>query len=204
MKVLSEEKLEKMAEYIKNYMHDNNGDVPKFREILEHMEMSKSVGYRYMMTLKERGIIEYNGKGTLTMNGGAFTSKSQCVRVPILGNVICGSPEEEEEYAEGYLAMPEEWAGRDCFLLRAYGDSMVDVGIEKGDLVLVRKTDSAENGQIIVALTEEGNTLKRIYWENSRPRLHAENSSYPENRRDIYPENLTIQGVVTKLIKEFE
>ena len=81
---------------------------------------------------------------------------------------------------------------------------MVDVGIEKGDLVLVRKTDSAENGQIIVALTEEGNTLKRIYWENSRPRLHAENSSYPENRRDIYPENLTIQGVVTKLIKEFE
>lgn len=204
MKVLSEEKLEKMAEFIKNYMHDNNGDVPKFREILEHMEMSKSVGYRYLMTLRDRGIIEYSGKGTLSMNGGEFTSKSQSVKVPILGNVICGTPEEEQEHAEGYLAMPAQWAGRDCFLLRAYGDSMVDVGIEKGDLVLVRKTDTAENGQIIVALTEEGNTLKRIYWENARPRLHAENSSYPENRRDIYPDNLTIQGVVTKLIKDFE
>jgi repressor LexA len=204
MKVLSEEKLKKMAEYIKSYMHENNGEVPKFREILEYMEMSKSVGYRYLMTLKERGIVEYNGKGTLGMNGGAFTAKSSSVRVPILGSVICGSPEEEEEHAEGYLAMPEEWAGKDCFLLRAYGDSMVDIGVEKGDLVLVRKSNSAENGQIVVALTEEGNTLKRIFWENGKPRLHAENKEYPPNKRDIYPKQIIIQGVAIKLIKDFK
>ena len=203
MKVLNEEKLQKMAEYIENYMRSRNGDVPKFREILEYMEMSKSVGYRYLMTLKERGIIEYSGKGTLTMQG-SFAEKAKSVRVPILGNIVCGMPDEEREQVDGYLALPEEWTDNDSFLLRAYGDSMVDVGIEEGDLLLIKRTDSPKNGQIIVALTEEGNTLKRIFFDGERPRLHAENKNYSDDRRDIYPKELSIQGVVVKLIKELE
>ncbi len=203
MKVLSEEKLQKMAEYIESYMRENNGEVPRFREILEYMEMSKSVGYRYLMTLKERGIVEYSGKGTLTMQGD-FAKKSKSVRVPILGNVVCGQPDEESEQVDGYLALPLEWISEDSFLLRAYGDSMIDAGIEQGDLVLVKRTDSPKSGQIVVALTEEGNTLKRIFFDGERPRLHAENKSYPEDKRDIYPKELYIQGVVVKLIKDFE
>ncbi len=203
MKVLNEEKLAQMAEYIKTYMHTNNGEPPKFADILEYMGMTKSVGYRYLTRLKERGIIEYNGKGTLGMTG-IYTQRSHARRVPILGQVICGSPEEEEEYAEGYLAIPEEWIQGECFLLCAYGDSMVDVGIEQGDLVLVQKTTVANAGQIVVALTDKGNTLKRLDYENGKPVLIAENSSYAEKDRVIRPRELTIQGVALKFIKDFK
>ncbi len=203
MKVLNEEKLAQMAEYIKTYMHTNNGEPPKFADILEYMGMTKSVCYRYLTRLKERGIVEYNGKGTLGMNG-IYTQRSHARRVPILGQVICGSPEEEEEYAEGYLAIPEEWIQGECFLLRAYGDSMVDVGIEQGDLVLVQKTTVANAGQIVVALTDKGNTLKRLDYENGKPILIAENSSYAEKDKIIRPRDLTIQGVALKLIKDFK
>ena len=202
MKVLNQEKLDRMAEYIKGYMRANNGEAPKFGEILAYMDMSKSVGYRYLTRLKEQGIIEYSGKGTLSMEGRSLR-RYNSVRVPIVGNVICGSPEEEEEYAEGFLAIPEEWVQGECFLLRAYGDSMVDAGVEAGDLILVKKTSEATDGQIVVALTENGNTLKRIFWENGRPRLHAENKSYSAQQRDIYPKELSIQGVALKLIKDF-
>ena len=202
MKVLDQEKLGRMAEFIKSYMREHNGEAPKFGEILTYMGMSKSVGYRYLTRLKEQGVIEYNGKGTLSMEGRSFRRYSS-VRVPIMGHVICGSPEEEEEYAEGFLAIPEEWVQGECFLLRAYGDSMVDAGVDAGDLILVKKTSEATDGQIVVALTENGNTLKRIFWENGRPRLHAENKSYPDDKRDIYPKELSIQGVALKLIKDF-
>ena len=92
----------------------------------------------------------------------------------------------------------------ECFLLRAYGDSMIDLGIEKGDLILVRKTSEAADGQVIVALTEEGNTLKRIRYENGEPVLYAENKSYPESKRVIRSKKLTIQGIALKLIKDIK
>lgn len=203
MKVLSSEKLDKMASYIKGYMHDNNGIPPKFSQILDYMGMTNSVGYRYLTRLKERGDIEYNGKGTLGMSS-EYTKRSRSRKVPVLGNVICGSPEEEEEHALGYLAIPEEWLSGECFLLRAYGDSMVDAGIDEGDLVLVRRAAEAAEGQIIVALTESGNTLKRLSYEKGAPVLLAENSAYPEEQRIIRPATLSIQGVAVKLIKDFK
>ena len=102
MKILDQEKLGRMAEYIKSYMRENNGEAPKFGEILAYMDMSKSVGYRYLTRLKEQGVIEYSGKGTLSMEGRSFRRYSS-VRVPIMGHVICGSPEEEEEYPRASL-----------------------------------------------------------------------------------------------------
>ena len=201
MKVLDENKLKKMAEYINGYIRTHNGDSPKFGEILEYMDMSKSVGYRYLTRLGERGIVTYSGKGTLSVNGQE-KMKSHFRRLPILGDVICGSPEEHEQHIDGYLAVPEEWVDGECFLLRAYGDSMIDLGIEKGDLILVKKTTEASDGQVVVALTEEGNTLKRIRYENGVPVLYAENKSYPESKRVIHPKKLTVQGIALKLIKD--
>ncbi len=130
MKVLDENKLQMMADYINGYIKKHNGDSPKFGDILAYMDMSKSVGYRYLTRLNERGIVEYSGKGTLSIIGQE-QMKSYFRRIPILGMVICGTPEEQEQYTDGYLAIPEEWIDGDCFLLRAYGDSMVDIGIEK-------------------------------------------------------------------------
>ena len=87
----------------------------------------------------------------------------------------------------------------DFYLLRASGDSMIKVGICDGDLVLVRRQNHADDGQIVVALMEDEATLKRYYREpqNRRIRLHPENDSM----EDIYVDNCAIQGVAVKVIK---
>ena len=202
MRVINQEKLDKLEAYIKEYAHDNNGDIPSLAAIMKYMDMVKSVAFRYMMTLKERGKINYSGKGTMELaEGGNYCKRYNSVKVPIYGSVICGSPEEEEQQNDGYLALPEEWIKGDCFLLRTKGDSMKGAGIEAGDLVLVKRT--AENlanleGKIIVALNDGENTLKRLVIKDGVPYLHAENKKYA----DIRAHNLVIQGVALKIIKE--
>ena len=201
MRVMDEKKLQEITEFIKQYARENNGDAPGLADIMDYMSMAKTTAYRYMLELKKRGIISYNGKKTLEI---PLQRKMRCEfhRVPILGSVVCGSPDEQEEHIRGYLAIPEDWIDGECFLLEAYGDSMVDIGIDEGDLVLVKKAETANSGDVIVALTDKGNTLKRLFWEGNKPRLHAENKTYSEDRIDIYPSELIIQGIALKVIKD--
>ena len=202
MKPLNEEKLRTMLKYIRAYAHENNGEMPAFSEIMSEMGMIKSVAYRYLTTLRDRGSIEYNGKGTLRLAGNSsYCRRYGSVKVPIYGSVICGTPEEEEQQNPEYLALPEEWIKGECFLLRAKGDSMIGVGVNEGDLVLVKReysSPSEYHGKVIVALTEEGNTLKRLFVDNGRPRLHPENPKYKE----IYPQRLEMQGLALRVIKQ--
>ena len=201
MRTMNQEKIERLAGFINQYARDNNGSSPSLSEIMEYMDMSKATAYRYILELEKRGLVSYSGKKTLETE---LQRKMKCgfKRIPLVGQIVCGSPDEQEEYVSGYLAVPEEWVYGECFLLKAYGDSMIDIGIEKGDMILVKKTDIAEDGDVVVALTEEGNTLKRLFWEDGRPKLHAENKKYKPKDRDIYPETLTIQGVALKVIKD--
>lgn len=201
MRTMNQEKVERLACFINQYARDNNGSSPRLSDIMKYMSMSKATAYRYILELEKRGLVSYSGKQTLETK---LQRKMRCgfKRVPIIGQIVCGSPDEQEEHISGYLAIPEEWIEGDCFLLRAYGDSMIDIGIEKDDLILVKKTSTAENGEVVVALTEEGNTLKRLFWEDGHPRLHAENKKYKPKNKDIYPETLTIQGVALKVIKD--
>lgn len=200
MRTMNQEKIERLSEFIKQYARENNGTSPSLSEIMEYMYMSKSTAYRYILELEKRGIVSYCGKNTL---GTELQRKMNCEfrKVPLVGKIVCGTPDEQEEYISEYLAIPEEWIDGECFLLQAYGDSMVDIGIEKDDLILVKRTETAETGEVIVALTESGNTLKRLFWENGKPRLHAENKSYHAKDIDIYPKTLTIQGIALKVIK---
>ena len=196
---MDEEKLDKMLAFIKGYIARNNGVSPKFSEILEYMEMSNSVGYRYLTTLADRGEIVYNGRDTLSVVGQEKMRMS-FRRVPILGAIPCGLPEEHSELSEGYLALPDEWLDGDCYLLRADGDSMTGAGIDDGDLVLIRRTTVSETGRVIVALVDgTDTTLKRYYVDkNGAAVLHAENPAY----RDLYPFHLAVQGVAVKVIKD--
>ena len=198
MKKMNEEKLAKMAAYIKSYI-EKYGDSPKFSQILEYMDMSNSVGYRYLMTLRDRGVIVYSGKDTLSIEGQE-KMRPAYRRVPILGGIPCGSPEEHTELVEGYVALPEEWLFGDCYLLRAEGDSMTGAGIDDGDLVLIRKTTLSETGRVVVALVDgTDTTLKRYFVEkDGTPVLRAENAKY----RDIKPFHLAVQGVAVKVIKD--
>ena len=201
MRAMNEEKLQRIADFIKKYARENNGESPSLADIMEYMSMAKATAYRYILELEKRGVISYSGKKTLE---SPLQRKMKCGfrRLPIVGRVICGSPDEQEEHVSGYLAIPEEWVDGECFLLEAYGDSMVDIGVEEGDLVLVKKTETANNGDVIVALTENGNTLKRLFFDGNKPILHAENKTYSADKIDIYPSELIIQGIALKVIKD--
>lgn len=204
MKIMNEEKLQKMEAFIREYIRENNGDSPKFSQILEHMGMNKSVGYRYLTALRDRGVINYKGRSTLGIEGQE-EMRSYSHRTAIFGFIPCGEPEDYREDADGHLALPEEWTSGNCYLLRASGDSMVDAGIESGDLVLIRPATSARDGQIVVALTEDGTTLKRYQAGiGVRPWLKAENASYPKSRRELHPSQITVQGIAIKIIKDIE
>lgn len=204
MKPMDETKAAALLEYIRTYAHENNGEVPVLADITKETGMVKSAAYRYIMLLKERGFIEYSGKGTMRLtNDSTYYKKYRSVKVPIYGSVICGTPEEEEQQNPEYLALPEEWIAGECFLLRAKGDSMTGIGVNNGDLVLVKReygSPAEYNGKVIVALTEDGNTLKRLFIDNGRPRLHPENKRY----KDIYPQRLEMQGLALRVIKQIE
>lgn len=201
MRTMNQEKMEELADFIRHFTREHNGAPPRLSDIMDHMQMSKATAYRYLLALKKRGVVFYHGKKTLETELQR-KMRTGFRKVPLVGQIICGSPEEQEEYITDYLAVPEEWLSGECFFLRAYGDSMADAGIREGDLILVKKTDRAKNGDVVVALTEEGNTLKRLFFEGMRPRLHAQNSTYPPEIADIFPKTLSIQGVALKVIKD--
>ena len=106
-----------------------------------------------------------------------------------------------EEYVEDYVPLPVSIFGRgELYILRASGDSMIDAGISDGDLVVVRKTTEAHDGDIVVALTEEtGTTLKRLRhdMDSGRVILHPENPSM----QDMLFDSIAVQGVAVKVIK---
>ena len=202
MKRMNEEKLNQMAEFIHRYVREHNGESPKFQEILDHMEMSKSVGYRYLTTLRDRGVVMYNGKETLAVEGQE-AMKVAFRRVMICGAIPCGSPEDYRQEIQGYVAIPEDWVDGECYLLRASGDSMIGIGIDDGDLVLIKRAQEAHDGQVVAVLTEDGTTLKRLMRrDGGRPWLLAENKSYPKERRELKPDWMEIQGIALKVIKD--
>ena len=170
------------------------------REIAAEVGVNYSTVSRYLKQMRENGIIEYAGHRNITTKESRSTS-SETVRVAVLGSVACGIPSFAEENIEEYVRLPIALFGSgDFYILRANGESMINAGIDDGDLVLIRQQNYADAGQIVVALMEDEATLKRYYPEpeNRRIRLHPENDSMS----DIYVSDCMIQGVALKVIKE--
>ena len=178
---------------------DSTGISPTMQEVADGVGSSKATVQRYIAQMCEDGIINYSGYRTMN----STKAKVQVVRAPILGRIACGIPKFAEENIEEYVKLPVALFGKgDFFILRAYGDSMIEAGIDDGDLVLIRQQNTADIGQIVVALMEDEATLKRFYPEpeNHRIRLHPENS----RMEDIYVDNCEIQGVAVKVLKDLE
>jgi repressor LexA len=178
---------------------DSTGISPTMQEVADGVGSSKATVQRYIAQMCEDGIINYSGYRTMN----STKAKVQVVRVPVLGRIACGIPKFAEENIEEYVKLPVALFGKgDFFILRAYGDSMIEAGIDDGDLVLIRQQNTADVGQIVVALMEDEATIKRFYPEpeNHRVRLHPENS----RMEDIYVDNCEIQGVAVKVLKDLE
>lgn len=171
---------------------------PSNTELANAVGRSRSNIHSYLREMDKLGMVRYSGRTLET----AVTRKTSpgITYSPILGAVACGEPQYEEENFEEYVALPTALFGSgDFFLLRAKGESMIEAGIEPGDLVVVRKQNTASDGDIVVALVDNETTLKRFYRDEEREciRLHPENRSM----EDIYVRQCYIQGIAKNVIK---
>lgn len=199
MRSKDQELMRSIIDFINDY-HLENYTTPTMQEIADKFNLAKSSASRYVAVMRENGMLEHtkgkSGMKTLSMN--KFDNVSLA---PVVGTVACGKPLLAEENVETYLPLPTSILGKGkFFILKAHGDSMKNAGINDGDYVVVRKQDSAEVGQIVVALIDDEATLKRYYLDNERQqvRLHPENDKY----EDMYFDNIIIQGVAVKVIAD--
>ena len=187
---------------INAYQDEHRGASPSVREIAGQIGVNYATVSRYLRQMREQGILDYAGHRNITTAESRRT-RDETVKVPVLGSVACGVPKWAEENIEEYVRLPISLFGSgDFYLLRANGDSMIRAGIDDGDLVLIRRQNTADAGQIVVALMEDEATLKRYYPEpeRARVRLHPENDSM----EDIYVSDCIIQGVAVKVLKDLE
>jgi repressor LexA len=153
-----------------------------------------------MQKLKENGEIDYNGSRSIRTDA-IDKLDSSTVTVGLVGSIACGGPKFAEQNITEYFKLPTALVGYgDFFLLRADGESMINAGIDDGDLVLIKRQNVAAEGQIVVALIDDEATLKRFYIdrENRRFRLHPENDAMS----DIFVNEVAIQGIAVKVLKD--
>ena len=203
MRTKNQDSIAAIEEFVSRYI-DENGASPTIREIAMATGMGKSNVAKYVAYMREQGTLDASNKHRSIVTKEAAMTRTQTVRVPILGAVSCGVPKLAEENIEEYVRLPVSLFGKgDFFLLRANGDSMINAGIDSGDLVLIRQQSTANEGQIVVALiSNDEATLKRFYPEpeNGVIRLHPENRTM----EDIIVESCAIQGVAVKVLKDLE
>jgi len=199
MRTKDEEKFRRIIAVIQRHSAEF-GNSPSIREIVAETGISRGTVQRYLAELKEQGRLDYSGHRNIRMAG-----QRDAMRVPLVGRIACGQPIlAEENIEETYRISPALAKSGSYFLLRAEGDSMIDAGIDSGDLVLVRQQETAETGQIVVAFIddEDAATLKRYYPEpeKKRVRLKPENQNYA----DILVDRCQIQGIAVRVLKNLE
>ena len=186
-----------ILEYVEGYITAHHRS-PSCREIADRVTLGRSAVHRYLVAMNEAGMLEYDGQTILTPSLRDRFSGMR--RIGIVGSVACGLPSEAGSVPEESMTLPVSMTGEDeMYLLYATGDSMVKAGIESGDMVLVRRQETARDGDIVVAWVEgEGNTLKRYRKEGSVILLHPENDAM----EDIRPKNFRVQGVAVWVFKK--
>ncbi len=198
MRTKDNEGLQRVKDFVDDYC-DTYGYGPSVREIADAVGMSSSATQRYLAQLRDEGRIASGKKG---YESKAMSMTERAMRsVAILGAVPCGPLTEVEEYIEGYVRLPESFIGKGkFFILKASGSSMIGAGINDGDLVLIRQQNTADVGEIVVALVNNEVTLKRLAYDREQECMYL----HPENKRmkDIYPESIEVQGVAIKVIKD--
>lgn len=202
MRSKSKELMDNIYKYVNQFCIAHSR-TPSTAEISQALHVSKGTIHNYLKEMDVRGMLFYqNGELRTSVTSQVNTDQ---VGIPIAGAIPCGTPEEEVENIEEYISMPRAVVGNgDFFILRASGDSMVDAGIDSGDLVVVRRQLEASPGQIVAALVDGGSTLKRLRYDDDADRYIL----CPENRRKNYPNieghDISIQGVAIRVLKELE
>jgi repressor LexA len=196
--------------YLVEYV-DGHGYPPTVREIGEEVGLaSPSTVHAHLANLERAGLLRRDPTKprALELIGRERPAEAStpaetagAVSLPLIGEIAAGAPLLAEQNIEEYLTFPSSTGGD--FLLRVRGDSMIDAGILDGDLVIVRRTQEARNGEIVAVLAGQDEsadeaTVKTFYRENGRIRLQPENSAL----EPIYADYVQILGKVVGVFRE--
>lgn len=181
------------------------GYPPSVREIGEAVGLaSSSTVHGHLSRLENKGLIRRDPtkpRAIEILDSEDQMTKQAVIHVPLVGKVTAGLPITAIENVEEYFPLPDTY-GADSdqlFMLEIMGESMIEAGILDGDLVIVKKSSTANNGDIVVAMTEENEaTVKRFYKEKDHIRLQPENASM----EPIIVNNVTILGHVVGLYRQ--
>ena len=198
MKSIRNESKPAIVQFIDEYYHKYY-EIPSVREIAAGTGISVSTVHRCLSAMKENGELEYSGRRSVSTRRMVMEHNHYAMQV--LGYVACGEGQEETEEIIEYIRMPESLIGKgEFFALIAKGESMADAGIHPGDYVVIRKQNTADIGDIVVALDQGVNNLKVLGYDKKRKAYFLRSCNEDKERyADIYPEALQIQGVAVSV-----
>lgn len=201
MRKLDEGRRATILAYI-NSFYDDCAAPPSVREIAEGTGLPVATVHRYLVDMKKSGELRYEGRRSI--NTPRIHKEVRMMSAPVLGSVSCGPGEWEEEDVLEYIRLPESFYGDgEFFVLVAKGESMLDAGISPGDYVVIRKQNDAHEGDIVVALYDEGlSNLKLLAREGDRLVLRSCNADR-EQFPDIPVDTLQVQGVAVGVMHRF-
>lgn len=184
---------ERVLSFIRDTI-SRDGVAPSVREIGEGLGLRSTSTIHYHLTiLAEHGLIQWEKGKNRSIRLAADPG------IPIMGRIAAGVPIEAIEQGSEFWDLGKSWVDSDVFMLQVKGTSMIEDCIADGDLVVVKRQSSADNGDIVVALLESGEaTLKRIYREKGRIRLQPANSEM----EPIYVERVAVQGKVIGVVRQ--
>lgn len=192
--------------YIKKYTAKNNYP-PSVREIAAGVNLrSPATVHVHIKNLIEKGYLRRNNNNhkllELQIPNEFESITSDTIQIPLLGKVTAGNPIEAIENPDEYFPIPIQLIpqNKEIFTLRVSGESMINAGIYNNDIVIIERTNTAKNGEIVVAMTDENEvTLKRFYKEENYIRLQPEN----DFMNPIILNNVTILGTAIGLYRKF-
>jgi repressor LexA len=182
--------------------------IPSIHQLCELAGLSSvSTIHHHLKVLEEKGYIQRDAGRSRSIrltqekaDGNKYMTQEIFVSVPIIGEIAAGEPIfAYENYQDSVMLARDMIGANEAFILRVRGKSMIEDLIDDGDMVVVKKQETANNGDIVVALLPENNeaTLKRFYKENNRFRLQPANSTM----QPIYVKEVKIQGKVIGLLR---
>ena len=188
-----------ILEFIRSEI-EQKGYPPSVREICSAVGLkSTSSVHAHLTQLEKKGLLRRDPtkpRAMEVLDGPVSRGRS----VPLVGRVTAGLPILATENIEDYLVLPQSLQGRgDLFALRVQGESMIEAGIEDGDIMVLRRQETAENGEIVVAMIDDEATLKRIYYEDGHVRLQPENAAM----EPIYADEVVILGRLLALFRQY-
>lgn len=203
-----------VLEFIENFI-DQKGYGPTVREICQGVGLSSpSTVQVHLNALERKGMINRDSQKSrsITLSEAAQMAEPESapnvissgisgktISLPLVGNVAAGQPILAEENVEDTLSLPVDIVGDSAsFMLTVHGQSMIEAGINDGDTIVVREQSYASNGAIVVALIDDGATVKRFFREGDHIRLQPENSSMDP----IIVDDCTIVGKVVALFRK--